>query len=194
MDDEIQLVSDGDGLAVIGDPLAVERFLVSEGVPSKKLARLGTALRTGAGVALAGSAVAAGSGRWMKLTKESARTSAKGLRTGVLKGNKDLLRAQKDAVLARMIGVGFVIEEAMTRPRPAGPGRRGHLVEGADRAGDDRGDSGVRAASLDAVAEKLERKSKIGDIPRRPRHRSGWPSRRAASNCRTRSPYSNSIG
>jgi hypothetical protein len=31
MDDEIQLISDGDGLAVIGDPETVERFLVSEG-------------------------------------------------------------------------------------------------------------------------------------------------------------------
>jgi len=30
MDNEIQLISDGDGLAVIGDPAAVERFLVSE--------------------------------------------------------------------------------------------------------------------------------------------------------------------
>ena len=29
MDNEIQLISDGDGLAVIGDPAAVERFLVS---------------------------------------------------------------------------------------------------------------------------------------------------------------------
>ena len=28
MDNEIQLISDGDGLAVIGDPAAVERFLV----------------------------------------------------------------------------------------------------------------------------------------------------------------------
>ena len=30
MDNEIQLISDGDGLAVIGDPAAVERFLVSD--------------------------------------------------------------------------------------------------------------------------------------------------------------------
>ncbi len=37
MDNEIQLISDGDGLAVIGDPAAVERFLVSEGLPSKDL-------------------------------------------------------------------------------------------------------------------------------------------------------------
>ena len=28
MEDEIELISDGDGLAVIGEPAAVERFLV----------------------------------------------------------------------------------------------------------------------------------------------------------------------
>src|SRR5262249_4437038 len=46
MDDEIQLISDGDGLAVIGGPEAVERFLVSEGLSSKdrELPRLGTVL------------------------------------------------------------------------------------------------------------------------------------------------------
>lgn len=32
MDTEIQLISDGDGLAVIGDPAAVERLLRSEGL------------------------------------------------------------------------------------------------------------------------------------------------------------------
>ena len=37
MNNEIQLISDGDGLAVIGDPAAVDRFLVSEGLPSKDL-------------------------------------------------------------------------------------------------------------------------------------------------------------
>ena len=37
MDNEIQLISDGDGLAVIGNPTAVERFLVSEGLSSKDL-------------------------------------------------------------------------------------------------------------------------------------------------------------
>lgn len=30
MDSEIQLISDGDGLAVIGDATAIERFLASE--------------------------------------------------------------------------------------------------------------------------------------------------------------------
>ncbi|GII83731.1 hypothetical protein Ssi03_17210 [Sphaerisporangium siamense] len=98
MDDEIQLISDGDGLAVIGNPAAVERFLVSEGLPSQDLGlqRLGSALRTGAQALQAGSEIAAGSGRWVKLTKDSAqlvgkyglRRSAKsGLSTGVLKGD-----------------------------------------------------------------------------------------------------------
>ena len=75
MDNEIQLISDGDGLAVIGDPAAVERFLVSEGLSSKDLGlpRLGAVLSTGAAAAQAGSEIAANSGRWVKLTEESAR-------------------------------------------------------------------------------------------------------------------------
>src|SRR3954453_23527623 len=63
------------GLAVIGDPTAVDRFLLSEGLSSTDLAwpRLGTALSAGAAVAQAGSEIAANSGRWVKLTKESAQ-------------------------------------------------------------------------------------------------------------------------
>ncbi len=59
MDNEIQLISDGDGLAVIGDSTAVERFLASEGLPSKDLGlpRLGTVLSTGSAGAQAGSAL-----------------------------------------------------------------------------------------------------------------------------------------
>ena len=81
MDNQIQLISDGDGLAVIGDPTDVERFLASEGLLSlsKDLAwrRLGPFLRAGAGVAQAGSEVAANSGRWLKLTEESAHLHKK---------------------------------------------------------------------------------------------------------------------
>ena len=79
MDDEIQLMSDGDGLAVIGDAEAVERFLASEGLPSKDLgwSRLGAVLSTGAGAAQAGSEIAANSGRWVKLTEESAQLAGK---------------------------------------------------------------------------------------------------------------------
>ena len=98
MDSEIQLISDGDGLAVIGDPVAVESFLLSEGLSSKdlELPRLGVVLSTGAAAAQAGSEIAANSGRWVKMTKESAqlvskhglrKSSKTGLSTGVLKGN-----------------------------------------------------------------------------------------------------------
>ncbi|THA47292.1 hypothetical protein [Streptomyces sp. A1136] len=99
MDDEIQLFRDGDGLAVIGDQAAVERFLVSAGLASKELGsrRLGPALGNAAKITQAGSDIAAGSGRWVKLTKESAqridkiglrKSATTGLETGVLKGPK----------------------------------------------------------------------------------------------------------
>jgi hypothetical protein len=79
MANEIQLISDGDGLAVIGDPTAVERFLVSEGLPSKDLGlpRLRTVLSTGASAAQAGPEIAANSGRWVKLTEDSAQAIKK---------------------------------------------------------------------------------------------------------------------
>ena len=78
MDSEIQLISDGDGLAVIGDPGAVERFLVSEGLSSKDLGlpRLGAVLSTGAAAAQAGSEIAANSGRWVKMTRSPRSLSA----------------------------------------------------------------------------------------------------------------------
>jgi hypothetical protein len=229
VDDEIGLISDGDGLAVIGNPTVVERFLVSEGLPSKDLGlqRLGSALSTGAGIAQAGSAVAANSGRWVKLTRESAQaikkyglreSSKTGLRTGVLKGSKgqvrgfvefvkrpgslltnpailagaagimaqvamqqtmdeiteylatidekldDVLRAQQDAVLARVIGVGLVIEEAMTIRE-----KRGRVdevtwskVQAAPATIAETQAYALR--QLDALAEKLEHKTKIGDL------------------------------
>lgn len=175
IDDEIQLISDGDGLAVIGEPAVVDRFLTSEGLVATRdfgLPAVRGVMSTGAAAAEAGSGIAANSGRWLKLTKDSAdlvkkhglRESKSGLKTGVVKGSKgqvktfvqfakgpgtmmtnpavlagaagvmaqvamrqtmdeitdylamidekvdDVLRAQKDAVLSRMIGLGLVIE------------------------------------------------------------------------------------
>lgn len=229
MDSEIQLISDGDGLAVIGSPAAVDRFLVSEGLPSKDLGlhRLTHALGTVAEVAQAGSEIAANSGRWVKLTKESAklvnkhglRTSSKtGLSSGVLKGNKgqikgfvefakgpgsaltnpallagaagimaqlsmqqamdeitdylaaidkkvdDVLRAQKDAVLADMIGVDFVIEEAMTIREHVG---RVSEITWSKVQATSMTIARTQAYSLsqlDALAESVEAKAKIGDL------------------------------
>lgn len=63
MDNEIQLISDDDGLAVIGEPEDVEHFLASEGLLSLSEhlvgPRLGPLLRLGAVVAQAGSESAA---------------------------------------------------------------------------------------------------------------------------------------
>ncbi|HEV2068254.1 MAG TPA: hypothetical protein VGR26_00505 [Acidimicrobiales bacterium] len=78
VDNEVELISDGDGLAVIGNPTAVERFMASVGLSSNAGSpRLGAAFSAGASVAQTGSALAANSGRWVKLTEESARTVKK---------------------------------------------------------------------------------------------------------------------
>lgn len=77
MDNEIQLISDGDGLAVVGNQADVRPFLASEGLLSLSrelgLQRLGPLLRAGAAVAQAGSEIAGNSAYWLKLTEESAQ-------------------------------------------------------------------------------------------------------------------------
>lgn len=101
---EIQLVADEHGLAVLGPQVAVEQFLASEGlVPigtasqGLGVGRLGGLLRAGSMTAQAGSDLAANSGRWVKLSEESAKSVKKyglressktGLSTGVVKGDK----------------------------------------------------------------------------------------------------------
>lgn len=228
MDNEIQLISDGDGLAVIGEPAAVERFLVSEGLQSKDLGlpRLSSVLNASAGTAQAGSELAANSGRWVKLTKKSAqlvqehglRESSNGLKTGVVKGNHgqvkgfvefvkgpgahltnpallagaagimaqvamqqtmdeitdylaaidekvdDVLRAQKDAVVADMIGVDFVIEEAMTIREQVGLVSEVTWSKVQVTSATIARTQAYALRQLDALAEKLERKTAIGDL------------------------------
>lgn len=79
MTDEIELISDGEGLAVIGDPEAVDRFLSAEGLPSRDLGlgRLRSVLSTGSQAAQVGAQISESSGRWVKLTKESAAAMKK---------------------------------------------------------------------------------------------------------------------
>lgn len=230
MNDEIHLISDGDGLAVIGEQAAVDRFLASEGLAGRDLGleRLGSVLSTGAAAAQAGSGIAAGSGRWVKLTEESARALKK---YPLMKGSKsdlsravltengkikgllelanthgsllsnpavlagaagvmaqlamqqtmdeitdylatidekvdDVLRAQKDAVLADMIGLDFVFEETMMIREQVG--RVSEVTWSKVQA------TSVTIArtqayalrQLDALAEKMERKTKLGDLAR----------------------------
>ncbi|MFE0577581.1 hypothetical protein [Streptomyces sp. NPDC058874] len=229
MDDEIQLIRDGDGLAVIGNQATVERFLISEGLPSQALRprRFRSALGNAAGVAQAGSDIAAHSGRWVKLSKDSARRidqlglrkSAKtGLSTGVLKGPKgqskgfvefakepgplrgnpaqlsnvaavmaqlamqqamdeitdylaaidekldDVLRAQEDDALSKIIGAELVIEEAMTIRDEVG--RVSDITWSKVQATSETiATTQVYALRrLDALAERMERKAKIGEL------------------------------
>src|SRR3954447_10698748 len=228
MSADVQLISDGDGLAVIGNANAVDRFLSAEGLPSRDLGlkRLHSVLKTGSEIAQAGSEIATQSGRWVKLTKESAEKMSKhplmkgsrpdvnravltenGKITGLLELVKspgsgltnpallsgaaglmaqpamqqtmdeitdylatidakldDVLRAQEDAVLADMIGVGFDIDEAMTLREHGG---RVNEVTWSKVQGSSATIARTQAYALrqlDALAEKLERTTKVGDL------------------------------
>jgi hypothetical protein len=231
MDNAIQLTSDGDGLAIIGHPEAVERFLVSEGLwtSSKELGlqRVGPAIATGGAVAQAASEVSANAGRWVKLTKDSVekmnaigvmKGSTSGLSRGVIQSKsgqikgivqfargpgsvlanpailagaagsmaqlamqqamdeitdylaiidekvEDVLRSQKDAVLADMIGVDFVIEEAMTVRKQVGRVSEVTWSKVQATSMTVARTQAYALRQLDALAEKMEKQSKIGDV------------------------------
>jgi hypothetical protein len=76
MAEEVQLIGDDDGLAVIGPPTAVERFLKSMGQWASSheldLRPLKPYFAIGADIAQKASEIADNSGRWIKLTEESA--------------------------------------------------------------------------------------------------------------------------
>lgn len=232
MSNEIELVSDGDGVAIFGDPRGVELFLTSAGIPSKEIAlrtSLGSALNAGSGVAQAGSQIAANSGRWVRLTEESMKalklgkamtgstdgvtraiaTTSKGKVTKILEFAKpgsvgsiltnpamlagaagimaqlamqqtmeeitqylkvidekvdDVLRAQKDAALAEMIGVGLVIDDAILKREHVG---RVSEVTWSNLHGAAQTIATTQSYALrqlDALAEKLEKKRKVGEL------------------------------
>lgn len=231
MNNEIQLISDGDGLAVIGDSTDVERFLLDQGldrIPSKELDmhRLWSLAGTGGAAAQVGADIALNSGRWVKLTAESAdavsqfglmATKTPGISHAMI-GNPgdiqqwlqiaqgpsmllggpmalvglsammqqqamqrqmdeiveylqeisekvdDILRSQKDAVLADMIGVDLIIEEAFTVRDQVGrvseitwsKVQSTSMIIGRTQA--------YALCQLDAIAEKLKKKSEPGEI------------------------------
>lgn len=229
MSSEIELISDGDGVAVLGDPAAVDLFLKSAGLSSRDLglARLRGVLGTGGAAAKAGSQIAENSGRWVKLTKDSAKvfktsklmrgSTANTSRAVAMDANNktahilqivtkpgatltnpallsgvaglmsqmamqqameeiteylaaidekvdDILRAQKDAVLSRMVGVGFELDEAMILREARG---RVDEVTWSKVQASSATLSETQAYSLSqlaAIAEKLEDKMKVGDL------------------------------
>ncbi|MEZ5092753.1 hypothetical protein [Nocardioides sp.] len=76
----------------------------------------------------------------------------------------DVLRAQKDAVLAKMIGVGFVIEEAMTTREHGGRVNEVTWSKVQGAPGTIAETQAYALRQLDALAEKLEGKAKVGDL------------------------------
>ncbi|WP_267424863.1 MULTISPECIES: hypothetical protein [unclassified Curtobacterium] len=228
MADEIDFINDGDGVAIIGEASAVDRFLVSNGLESRgfDLPKLSQAYSIGSGAAGAGAEIAANAGRWVKLTKDSAKAmqhsslmkgSSAGVSRAVLTdGGKikglleitkasrslltnpailtgaagimaqlamqqamdeitdylatinakldDVLRAQKDASLADMIGVDLVIADAL-RMRDS-IGSVGEItwskVQGTEFTIARTQAYALR--QLDALAEKLERTTKVKDL------------------------------
>ncbi|QCV96523.1 hypothetical protein [Acidipropionibacterium acidipropionici] len=231
MSNDIEFVSDGNGLAVLGDASEVDRFLKKSGLdkfPSKPLDlhRLRSAASIGGRMAKEWAVAADGAGRWVKLTKESAQIakhsnlmkgSANGTSRAMAVGDKgiehilqivtkpgtaltnpafvggigavlsqyamqqqmdeiteyiehldekvdDILQNLKDAVLADMIGVDLVIEDALTIREEVG--RVSEITW-----------SKVQAASqtiartqayalqrLEAIAADIEKYSDVGDI------------------------------
>ncbi|WP_448630103.1 hypothetical protein [Cellulomonas soli] len=233
MSAEIELVSDGDGLAVVGAATDVERFLLASGLdkaPSKglDLHRLWSAAGTAGAATQVGADLAMNSGRWVKLTAESAEAVRKyGLMpsktpgvshamigdpgnvkqwlqvaqapTALLSGPfaltalstmmqqramqqqmdeiveylqeitekvDDILRGQKDAVLADVIGVDLIIEEALTVHEQVG--RVSEVTWSKVQAASMpiARTQGYALRQLDAIAEKLGRKADLGKIAR----------------------------
>ncbi len=76
MSDEVELISDGDGVAVIGSASNVEKFLKSVGLLSLSkdlgLAKRASFIRAAATASEGAAQIAQSSGRWVKLTAESA--------------------------------------------------------------------------------------------------------------------------
>ncbi|KWV31130.1 hypothetical protein [Micromonospora rifamycinica] len=231
MENEIELVSDGDGLAVIGHPATVDRFLTGERLPSKDLGfrRISSTLRTGSTLAKSGSEIAEHSGRWVQLTAESAQAMKKynlmkgsgdgisravltdrGKITGLLeivqKNPRTLLtnpavltgvaglmtqlamqqtmdqitdylavidakvdavlRAQTDAVVADMIGVELVIDEALTIRERVGRVSEVTWSKVQTTPIPLARTQAYALRQMDAIAEKLESQTKVGDLVR----------------------------
>lgn len=232
MDGAVELISDGNGIAIIGTPSDVERFFLSSGlggIPSRTLDlhRVQSAANLVGGTAEAGSAAADNFGRWVKLTKESASVfhkskmmtgSTDGTARAIALGGKgktkhileivtkpgaaltnpallagigavmsqhamqqqmdeiveylalinekvdDILRGQKDAVLADMIGVDLMIEDALAVRDEVG--RVSEITWSKVQATSQTlaRTQAYALRELDGIAEKLRKKADVGEI------------------------------
>lgn len=232
---ELELVSDGSGLAMIGEEGAIEQFMLDLDLvasDSRSLAYVtaeGARAASGlAGLALqAGGQLAAESGRWLKLTERSAakvrefglqatkdnpavshamigkpgdvqswiqvvnspaslltnpaalasigtmmaqremQRSIDELREYLEQIDKkidDILRAQKDAVLAEMIGVSLLIDDAITVRDEVGRVSEVTWSKVQGGAATIATTQAYAVRRLDALADKLEAESDLGAL------------------------------
>lgn len=231
---ELELVTDGSGLAMIGEEGAIEQFMLDLGLVAADSRSLAHVTAEGAraasgltGLALqAGGQLAAESGRWLKLTEESAAKVRKfGLQatkdnpavshamigkpgdvqswiqvvnSGTLLTNPaalasigtmmaqremqrsidelreyleqidkkidDILRAQKDAVLAEMIGVSLLIDDAITVRDEVGRVSEVTWSKIQGGAATIATTQAYAVRRLDALADKLEAESDLGAL------------------------------
>jgi len=232
---ELELVSDGSGLAVVGAEDAIEQFLldidlvVTSSRPLAQATVEGVHAGSGlGGLALqAGGQIAAESGRWLKLTEESAaKVREFGLQAtkdnpaishamigkpgdvqswiqvvnspaalftnpaalasiGTMMAQRelqrsidelpeylaqidkkvdDILRAQKDGVLAEMIGVSLLVDDAITVRDEVGrvPEITWSKIQGG--AATIASTQAYAVRRLDALADALESEQDLGDL------------------------------
>lgn len=232
---ELELVSDGNGLAVIGAEGAIEQFMLDLDLVESDSRSLAGAAVDGArtvrglgGLALqAGGQFAAESGRWLKLTEESAaKVRQFGLQAtkdnpaishamvgkpgevqswiqvihspaalltnpaalasiGTMMAQRelqrsinelreylaqidqkvdDILRAQKDAVLAEMIGVSLLVDDAVTVRDEVGrvPEITWSKIQGG--AATIASTQAYAVRRLDALADRLESEQDLGGL------------------------------
>lgn len=104
---DIEIVSDGNGVAVLGERGAVDKFMNSVGLLSQELPldRLSPTVGMGASAMQASSGIAENYGRWVKLSEESARIfKAKNLMTGSGKGLKRAV-VMKDGKISNLLEI-----------------------------------------------------------------------------------------
>lgn len=230
---QVELISDGEGLAVLGRPEDVERFLLDSGLERLEpkgldVRRLGSVLGTGGAGVRVGADLVANSGRWVKLTAESAEavkrhglmpTTTPGVSHAmigkrgdigqwlqIVKGPApllggpmalaalstmmqqqamqqqidqiveylqeinekvdDILRGQKDSILADLIGVDLMVEEALTVRQHVGSVSEVTWSKVQATSSTIARTQAYAVRQLDAIADKLEKTRDLGDITR----------------------------
>jgi len=228
VDQELEIISDGDGLAIFGNPAAIEVFLARGGVESREIntVRVGNVVAAGAGTAEAGAGIAAMSGRWVQLSEKSAhltqhgnlmKGSADNLQRAIVTQNgktahiveftkggismlanpavltgaagimaqiamqqtmdeiidylkvldeklDDVKRAQKDEVLAELMGARMVLEEALSVRDRVGTVSEVTWSKVSETSLPIATTQANALRKLEGIAQKMERKAKVGDL------------------------------